>query len=221
MTTTATASPVVETLADLHARLGEVPLSRIRLHPPPGTATEADVLVRPNGEKRLFELVDRVLVEKTMGYYESLLAALLIGFLRAFLHQNDLGFVMGADAPLRLAPGLVRLPDISFVLWDRFPNRELPPEPIPDLVPDLAIEVLSEGNTEAEMARKLQEYFAAGVQLAWYVDPRARTVRVYTSPTDVRLLSEEDTLEGGSVLPGFTVNIREWFELAGRRRGRA
>ena len=64
-----------ETLADLHQRLGGVPLERIRCQPPPGTATEADVLLRPNGEKRLFELVDGVLVEKPMGLHEARLAA--------------------------------------------------------------------------------------------------------------------------------------------------
>ena len=74
MTTGALVSPAIETLADLHARLGNVPLQRIRCHPAPGTATEADVLVYPRGEKRLYELVDGVLVEKPMGYYESLLA---------------------------------------------------------------------------------------------------------------------------------------------------
>ena len=66
--------------------------------PAPGTATEADVLIRPNGEKRLLELVDGVLVEKAMGYFESRLAAVLIFFLESFLEQNDIGFVLGVDA---------------------------------------------------------------------------------------------------------------------------
>jgi Uma2 family endonuclease len=85
------------------------------------------------------------------------------------------------------------------------------------VAPDLAVEVLSEGNTEAEMERKLREYFDAGVLLVWYVDPEARTVRVYTSPGEARLLGEEDTLDGGSVLPGFRLSIRGWFEEAGER----
>src|SRR5438876_486092 len=74
-----------ETLADLHRRLGGIPLERIRCQPPPGTAKEEDVLLRPNGEKRLFELVDGVLVEKPMGFYESRLAAVLIYLLEGFL----------------------------------------------------------------------------------------------------------------------------------------
>jgi Uma2 family endonuclease len=221
MTTATLVSPAIETLADLHERLGSIPLQRIRCQPAPGTATEADVLVYPGGEKRLYELVDGVLVEKTMGYYEALLAAVLIHFLNNFLDTHDLGIVLGADATLRLAPGLVRLPDVSFIAWEHFPNRELPAEPIPELVPDLAVEVLSAGNTAAEMERKLQEYFAAGVRLVWYVYPEQRTVHVCTSLHDVRILHEADSLDGGSVLPGFQLTIQQWFARAGRRRGDA
>jgi Uma2 family endonuclease len=220
MITPATARPTIATLADLLERLGGVPPERIRLHPAPGTAMEADVLADPLGQKRNCELVDGVLVEKPMGYYESLLAMILIQWLRNFLDESDLGITLGEAGPLRLAPGLVRLPDVSFISWDRFPNRELPAESILDMAPDLAVEILSPSNTEAEMERKLYEYFAAGAQLAWYADPVSRTVRVYTSPTDVRLRNEEDTLDGGAVLPGFRISIRDWFTRAGQRRGR-
>jgi Uma2 family endonuclease len=215
--TPATAIPTIETLADLLHRLGDVPPERIRLHPAPGTAKEADVLIYPNGEKRLYELVDGVLVEKPIGYYESLVAGVLIQLLRNFLDQHNLGIVLVPDGTLRLAPGLVRLPDISFISWEQFPNRVLPTEPILDAAPDLAVEILSRSNTEAEMDRKLHEYFDAGARLVWYVDPEEPSVRVYTSPTEVRRLTEEDTLDGGGVLPGFQLLIRDWFDRAGRR----
>ena len=130
------------------------------------------------------------------------------------------GSAGAADDPLRLASGLVRIPDVCFISWERFPNRELPAEPIPELAPDLAVEVLSESNTEAEMERKLREYFAAGTRVVWYVEPEPRTVRVYTSPSDVRLVGEAETLDGGTVLPGFQLKVREWFDRAGRRRSR-
>lgn len=211
-------SATIETLADLLERLGGVPLDRIRFRPFPGTATEADVLVGPNGGQRLCELVDGVLVEKGMGFYESLLAMVLGHFFQAFLDAYPLGVVVGEAAMLRLAPGLVRAPDVSFISWDRFPNRLLPAEAIPGLAPDLAVEVLSESNTEAEMERKRNEYFGAGAKLVWLVEPKTRTVRVYTSPTDVRLLHEDDTLDGGDVLPGFELSIRAWFERAGPRQ---
>jgi Uma2 family endonuclease len=231
MTTTATpptpaateAAPELappETLADLHRRLGNVPLERIRCQPPPGTATEADVLLRRNGEKRLFELVEGVLVEKAMGFYESILAAVLIRILGTFVEQHDLGVVSAPDGSMRLRPGRVRAPDVSFISWERLPNRRLPAERVPALTPDLAVEVISEGNTEAEMEAKLDEYFAAGVRLVWYLYPETRTARVYTSRADVRELTEEETLEGDPVLSGFRLLIRDWFERAERGRGR-
>jgi Uma2 family endonuclease len=73
------------------------------------------------------------------------------------------------------------------------------------------VEVLSAGNTPGEMARKCQEYFAAGVRLVWVVAPEARTVEVYTDPDQSTVRHEVDTLEGGAVLPGFALPLRELF----------
>ena len=66
------------------------------------------------------------------------------------------------------------------------------------------------------MGRKLVEYFHAGVRLVWYVDPKKRTVRVYTAPDKSALLREDQTLHGGDVLPGFSLSIREYFAKAER-----
>src|SRR5205085_7427795 len=103
---------------------------------------------------------------------------------------------------MRISVGLVRMPDVSVILWDRLPGRVIPSEPIPALAPHLAVEVLSPSNTAAEMALKRSEYFQAGVQLVWMVDPRAKTVRVYTSPSDSTLLRGNDLLVGADILPG-------------------
>ena len=158
-------------------------------------------------QKRLCELIDGVLVEKTVGFQESILAALLIQHLGLFVSQHDLGLVAGADGTLRLKPGQVRIPDLCFVSWDRLPGRQLPRQPIPSLVPDLAVEVLSEGNTAREMERKLAEYFSAGVRLVWLIDPKARTVRIHTDSSHSSLLDERQTLDGGDVLPGFALPL--------------
>jgi Uma2 family endonuclease len=210
--------PTTWTVADLRDHLGGIPLIRIRLYPFPGTATEQDVLELDARENRLCELVDGVLVEKTMGYYEARLALVIGYFLERFLETHDLGIVLGADGMLRLAPRQVRIPDGSFLSWDHFPARVLPAEPIPDLVPDLAVEVLSEGNTRAEMNRKLREYFGAGVRLVWYVDPEARTATVYTAVDQGRTLTEDEALDGGEVLPGFHLPLRDLFARAGQRQ---
>lgn len=208
-----------QTVADLLEQLGDIPPNRVRMHPTPGTATEKDVLEIHLREKRLCELVEGVLVEKAMGYYESRLAVTLIHLLETFLDQHDLGIVAGADGMMRLAAGLVRIPDVSFVSWDRLPGRKVPRDPIPDLSPDLAVEVLSKSNTEAEMEHKLLDYFTAGARLVWYIDPQNRTTRVYSSPTQSVLLSEENVLDGGDVLPGFKLPLKELFARAERAKG--
>jgi Uma2 family endonuclease len=112
---------------------------------------------------------------------------------------------------MRLASGLVRIPDVSFVSWDRLPGRRVPSRPIPRLAPDLAVEVLSKGNTKREMERKLREYFNAGVGLVWLIDPKARTVAVYTAVDHFIVLGEKQTLEGRPVLPGFSLPLAQWF----------
>jgi Uma2 family endonuclease len=208
----ATVSTVGETFADLLERLGHVPPERILLHPPPGTATEADVLAAAAApEKRVCELIDGVLVEKAAGYRESLLACLLIELLNAFVRPRNLGLVTGEKGTVRLFPGHVRIPDVAFTSWDRLPGRRQPEEPIPDLAPDLAVEILSRSNTAAEMLRKRRDYFAAGVTVVWEIDPDARTVSVYTDPETARVLTVADTLGGGMALPGFTLPVRDLF----------
>ncbi|MBI3821093.1 MAG: Uma2 family endonuclease [Planctomycetes bacterium] len=190
-----------------------VPARRIRLHPPPGTATEEDVLrVQP-----WCELIDGVLVERAMGWYESRIAAVLIYFFEDFLQVHDLGIVLGADGMMRLQLGQVRIPDVAFYSWSLFPDREPPLEKILSAVPDLPVEVLSEGNTDKEMERKRREFFGGGTKLMWIVDPEKRTVDVYTSVDEFTTLTENDTLDGGAVLPGFTLSIKAWFEQAWKR----
>lgn len=205
------------TAVDLVERFGPVPLSRIRLHPPPGTATEGDVVAIHDHENRLCELVDGVLLEKTVGTYESFLAAMIAQIVGEFVRRHNLGIVLGADGMLRLAPDLVRIPDMSFISWQRLPGQDVPDQPIADLIPDLAVEVISRNNTPKEMERKLAEYFSAGVRQVWFVyHTPQREVRVYTSPTDFLRRTDRETLEGGDVLPGFRLELAELFARPGR-----
>src|SRR5262249_40588800 len=136
-----------ETVGEMLEQLGRIDPRRVRLRPPPGEATEKDVLRLLDRENRLFELVDGVLVEKIMGLKESALAMLIGSRIESFVAGHDLGLVAGADGTLRLMPRLVRIPDVSFISWTQLPSREYPAKPIPDLYPDLAVEVLSPGNT--------------------------------------------------------------------------
>ena len=203
--------PKDATLADALKQLGDIPPRRVRMNPSPGTATESDLLVALDHTHRPCELVDRTLVEKAMGYEEGCLALWLGGLMVIHAEEHDLGLVAGADATVRLMPGLVRIPDVSFVGWERLPNRKYPKKPIPDLVPHLAVEVLSAGNTLEEMQRKLKEYFLAGVEVVWMVDSDERIVDIYTAPDAYTRLTEADTLDGGDLLPEFHLPLQRLF----------
>jgi Uma2 family endonuclease len=199
------------TAGELLHILGDIHPERLRLRPAPGTATERDLLDIHRRERRLYELVNGVLVEKVGGCSEALLTPWLVFLLYRHVKVHELGILAGPSGGVRLAPGVVRLPDLSFVYWDRLPDRMVPAEPILGLAPDLAVEVLSPGNTKGEMALKVREYFLAGVGLVWLVDGDKRTVRVYTAPDQSVRLTEAQTLDGGDVLPGLRLPLREVF----------
>jgi Uma2 family endonuclease len=201
------------TFADVLHQLGDIPPQRVLADPPPGRATERDLLRLLDHSGRLYELVDGVLVEKVVGFAESFLAARLIKLLSNWVDDRGLGIVSGADGPMKLMPKMVRLPDVSFVSWERLPGRAVPSAPIPDLAPDLAVEVLSEGNTKGEMERKLKEYFLAGVRLVWIIDPPRRRVTAYTAPDESTVVGEDESLTGGEVLPGLSLPLRDVFAL--------
>jgi len=199
------------TVADLHAQLGGVPLERIRMIPPPGTATENDLLAANDRTEYLCELISGTLVEKPMGAPEAILAAAVIIALGNFVKPRKLGVVMAPDALLRVLPDQVRLPDVCFISWNRFPERKLPSGQVWRIAPDLAVEILSPSNSAGEMERKLRDYFTAGVRLVWYIDPQTRTARAYTAVDQKTELTASDTLSGGDVLPGFELSLAELF----------
>ncbi|OWK47309.1 Uma2 family endonuclease [Fimbriiglobus ruber] len=209
----------LETMADFHERLGFVPLDRILMNPPPGTATEADVLrFLGAADKRLCELVDGTLVEKAMGFVESILASYIIHKLVEFVNSNDLGVVTSPDGSFRTMSGNVRYPDASFVPWTAFPNGELPTNKISLVPPVLVVEVLSESNTTAEIDRKLRELFSSGCRLAWVIDPETKTAKVYSSAGRFKELATDGVLDGGKVLPGFRLPLPELFATTKKRK---
>jgi Uma2 family endonuclease len=203
-----------ENVAELLRRLGRIPASRVRLQPPPGTATESD-LVRNNESKfktAICELVDGTLVEKPLGWVESEIAILIATALANFVRPRKLGRVLGADGMQRMIPGLIRVPDVSFFARGKLTRSKHGATPIAPLVGDLVVEVVSKSNTKPEIARKATEYFAAGTRLMWVVEPKPQTVRVHTAPGDFVVLGMDDWLDGGNVLPGFRLAVRDLFE---------
>lgn len=212
-------NPPLETVGQLLRRLGDISPERIRLHPAPGTATVKDVIIALESQnKRLFELADGVLVEKDMALRESVYAERISHRINDFLDEHDLGFTAGADGAMEILPGLVRIPDVSFIAWEDLEGDDIPDAPVPELVPRLAVEVISKGNTPLEMERKLRDYFEAGVRLVWLVYPKTQTAESYTSPTSFKRIGKNQSLVGGVVLPGFKLPLPEIFRRSNRRR---
>ena len=207
---TVPAAATVGDLLEICRLLGDVAPSRVLIHPDPTTATENDVRAT-EATGKLVELVDGTLVEKPMSWEESILAMKLGTFLNIWLSTNNLGIVSGADGGYKLFPKLIRLPDVAFVSWERIRTKAIDRKAYPELAPDLAVEIVSESNSPGEMLRKVREYFSAGVRAVWIAYPSARTVRVYSDTDNFRDLTINDTLEGGQVLPGFSLAVVDWF----------
>lgn len=205
------------TFADVWERLGRVPLSRIRTDPPIGAATEADAADSKDRFGVCCELVDNVLVAKPMGWFESRVAMALVHFLETWLTNHPTGMVIGPDGPVRTLPRNVRMPDVCYVSYERLPPREEEPGKVLEVAPELVVEVLSDSNTKAEMDRKLREYFAAGVRLVWYINPRTKTAEVYTAVDCGEHVPAEGSLLGRHVLHGFEVALRAVFDRADPR----
>ncbi len=199
------------TVADLLDQLGGIPPERVLLVPAPGTATEKDVIEMDDRGGPLCELIDGTLVEKTVGVYESWLALRVVYFLSSFLERHKQGIVTGPDGFLKLFPNQVRAPDVTFIRYERLADGRVPREPVPELAPSLAVEVLSPSNTRREMQRKLRDYFAAGAELVWYIDPKTQSATTYTSPDQHTEIGIDGVLSGGDVLPGFELSLRQLF----------
>ena len=125
-----------------------------------------------------------------------------------FVVEQDLGTVVAAETGFLLAhdPDTVRAPDVAFLRA----GREVADGFI-DGAPDLAVEVLSPGDRPGYVREKVVEWLETGAEAVWVVDPRARTVTVHEQARGLRVLEETDTLDGGGVLPGFTLDLRELF----------
>ncbi len=128
-----------------------------------------------------------------------------------FVDRNELGIVFGSSAGYILSrnPDTVREPDVSFVGTERLKDLDL--DAFLEGAPDLAVEVLSPSNTTAEMDAKRIDYFKAGCRVLWVVDPQRKSVAIYRPGATPTVLGEDDTLVEETLLPGFSVAVREIF----------
>jgi Uma2 family endonuclease len=165
----------------------------------------------------LYEVVDGRIVEKTMGAYEYWLAAVVHGYLCRYADDNPIGrAVIEMIFDLRPHVDRERRPDVAFVSFERWPrDRRIPRTRSWAVVPDLAVEIIRLTNTADEVAEKLEEYYKAGLRLVWVVYPAQMKIYAFTSTTQVRVLATGDELDGGDVLPGLRLSVRDLFEKAG------
>ncbi len=162
----------------------------------------------------LYEVVDGQVVEiPPMGFYAATVASSLIADLVLYLRNNPMGRLT-TEGTYILDPvrDIRRRPDAAYVSYERWPrDRPTPHKGDAPIAPDLAIEVVSPNDLYSDLRRKLRDYFQAGVRLVWVVDPQERQITVYTSPTQVRFVGEEEELDGGDVLPGFRLAVGPLF----------
>ncbi|HEX2281813.1 MAG TPA: Uma2 family endonuclease [Thermomicrobiales bacterium] len=160
-----------------------------------------------------WELIDGEPIELTPSADESSsTGATILGLLWSHVHPRGLGRLYGSDGGFVLFPDreTVRVPDVAFVRAERAPRGKAR-KSFPRLAPDLVVEVLSPSDRASEVVAKLETYQEAGVPLIWLVDPENETVTIIAAGHSTRVLKQGDTLEGGDVLPEFSVPVAEIF----------
>ena len=161
----------------------------------------------------LYEIIDGERKEiEPMGMYMTLLACELYARLREHVIRHDLGMAV-TEGLFRFQrnPDRGRRPDVAFVSRERCQQSPVPSEGDWDVVPDLAVEVVSPTNDATELEEKLVEYFRFGVRQVWVLHPEHRRLYVHESLRKVSVLNEDDTLLGGDVLPGFSLKLVDLF----------
>jgi Uma2 family endonuclease len=179
-----------------------------------GPRTEPGPSSMPVPDDILYEVVDGEILEKTVGVQESEIATLLIEFLAPFVRAHRLGKVLGEMIfRINIIKDLQRRPDVAFVSSARWPiKRRVPDTAVWDLVPDLAIEVISPTNAAVDVQTKIHEYFEAGVRSVWVIYPKQKSIHVYASTTQIQGLQLGDELDGGELIPGFRLPLAALFE---------
>jgi Uma2 family endonuclease len=175
-----------------------------------GTASGEDI--------EWYEVIDGVRVEReSMGGFEMVLASWLCHLITSFAAGKKLGLAVNEVLfVLNASHNLQRRPDMAFVSYARWSTSVVAREPARNVVPDLAIEILSPTNLAEEIDCRITDYFQSKVRLLWVFYPDSGRVYVYQLPTHVSLLERTDTLDGGEVLPGFRLPVAQLYEAVSK-----
>jgi Uma2 family endonuclease len=174
----------------------------------------ADELLAKPPDGFVYELIkgELIKVSPPPGHEHGLVAMNIAGPLYEYVKKHQLGNVYAAETGYLLEqnPDTVRAADISFVSRERI-ERAKPVQGYWKGAPDLAVEVNSPSDTVGRIEGKVAEWLESGARMLWVVSPKMRTVTVYRSLTEIAVLTEKDTLDGGEVVPGFEISIAEIF----------
>jgi Uma2 family endonuclease len=176
--------------------------------------TPEDLLTMPDGDS--YELVNGKLVELNVSMFSSYIAGIIYSLLHAYCEAKKLGWVFPVGTSFQCFPEdrrKVRKPDVSFIALHRLSVNQALVQGHGQVVPDLAVEVVSPKDLFAEVSTKVDEWLNAGVRLVWVVDPKQRTVTVYLPGTAGKVLREKDKLTGNKVIPGFRCQIGQFFRM--------
>jgi Uma2 family endonuclease len=163
----------------------------------------------PQNRARLFELINGEIVEKQSNFTASKLAVRIGHPIGSFLDTYSIGNITGADGSYILAPVYEVMPDVGYISLARLPHD--PPREV-QAPPDLAVEVKSPTDSKRDMRQKAEDYLRFGTQMVWLVFPDDLEVEVYVPDKDVQTVRMDGILDGGVVLPGFTLAVREIFK---------
>jgi Uma2 family endonuclease len=174
----------------------------------------ADDLLRLHSEGVRGELIRGVLHQTvSVGLRHGEIVIKLGFLLTLFIKPLRLGRLVGSDAGILLerSPDTVREPDIAFISAEKLP-LEVDVPGYSQVVPDLAVEIFSPSDSLAAVNDKALMWLRFGVQLVWVIFPESRTLEVHSASAPPVQLGEQDQLDGGAVLPGFTCQVSEIFE---------
>jgi Uma2 family endonuclease len=175
--------------------------------------TDAEFMALPD-DGHHYEIVNGELIDMgNSGALHGYICSNLMILLGGYVQQQKLGAMFDSSTAFRMKNGNRRSPDISFFAKARLQGITTLPSGYLEGAPDLAVEVLSPGNTFEEIADKLEEYFQNGTRLAWVINPMQTYVMVYHSaPEPEKLLRSIDSLEGEDIIPGFTLPVADLFQ---------
>jgi Uma2 family endonuclease len=172
------------------------------------SAEFSDLASLPENAGRILELVEGGIIEKMPSFVPSEIALNIGSFIKQYVREHHTGYVTAADGGYIMSGSDVFVPDVGYITRERLPQKPMREAPVP---PDMAVEVKSPTDRKRDMRVKAEKYLAYGTRLVWLVFPEEQAVEVYTPDEDVKTIGIGGVLDGGDILPGFTLTVRDIF----------